>query len=148
MKVYSVVNGLALFGVFLEFFGYRVYGTGGLGGEEFFRSLGDSQFLMVVGFHRSPDIMALHAANVVMFSTILLLGERNLFKNPWMLFIAVGLIALFLGGRRKMLLMPLLFWLTNVLLDFHPITAIDESTSCFTGSDQPRNHQRSFIDGS
>lgn len=118
MKVYVIVNGLAMAGVFSEFLGYLIPGTGGLGGEEFFRSMGEGQFLMIVGFHRSPDIMALHAANVVMFSIILLLGERDLFKNSWGPFVVIGLLALFLGGRRKMLLMPLLFWLTYIVLDF------------------------------
>jgi hypothetical protein len=63
---------------------------------------------LMSGFYRSPDVMAWHAAALTMFSLTLAL-ERHKGRGVWPLLAVVGVVALMLGGRRKMTGMPILW---------------------------------------
>ena len=105
---YILVNSFGMIGSFAEYNRIPIPALGGLQGFTHLRSHRTSQILMVSGFYRGPDITALHAAHVVMFS-ILLMFRRWGTTTFWGGTALLGMVSLFLAGRRKMLIMPLVF---------------------------------------
>jgi hypothetical protein len=63
---------------------------------------------MMSGFYRAPEIMAWHAATLVIIS-IYLLVRRPTFAAYWVVQAAWGLACVFLGGRRKMFFIIVIF---------------------------------------
>jgi hypothetical protein len=70
---------------------------------------------MMSGFYRAPEIMAWHAATLVIIS-IYLLVRRPAWALLWVPQAAWGLTCVFLGGRRKMFILVLIFVGLFVLL--------------------------------
>ena len=99
-------------GTLLEYFGVRfpvpLLGMVATVGEQR-RWFNDTEWVsMLSGFYRSPEIMAWHAATLVIVSVYLLV-RRPSWAALWVPQAAWGLIAVFLGGRRKMFILILVF---------------------------------------
>lgn len=109
-KFYSVVNGIALIGTVFEAMGYSHPVLGGLDDMEWIRQQSGGLLVNLrAGIYRSPDIMGLHAAHVIVFSMMLGLRSRGVERICWMAMIAWGFNAVLLSGRRKMIGLPLVF---------------------------------------
>lgn len=115
LRFYCLVNGLALIGVLLQYYDYDTPALGGLRGVHWIRFSGTEIVDLIAGFYRSPDIMGLHAAQMVMFSMVLTIHSRQGFSPGWILLALFGGLCLLLSGRRKMLGMPLVFMATFAL---------------------------------
>lgn len=109
LRFYCLVNGIALTGVIAEYVGMNWSALGGMRGMQWIRYSGGDTVNLVAGFYRSPDIMGLHAAQLVMFSMVLTAQSRRGWSPGWLLLAAFGSLCLLLSGRRKMLGMPLVF---------------------------------------
>jgi hypothetical protein len=108
MRAYSIMNAIMLIGVPLEYLDYDVPGLGGIQ-MEWVRYREGYTVDLIAGFYRSPDIMGLHAAHVVMFSSLLFLKSRSLTKFGWMGLVFWAGTCMLLSGRRKMVGIPLVF---------------------------------------
>jgi hypothetical protein len=119
MLFYLIVTGIFLVGVLLEYQGsfshWRTLGTWALGANWDRYGRGYALGLMT-GFYRSPDVMAWHAATVVILSLTLALQGRRARAVPLLGLAVLGAICLVLGGRRKMIMMPVI-WLAVMLLN-------------------------------
>lgn len=115
LRFYTVINTVALIGVPLEHADLKI---AGLGGMEFdwIRYRTGYTVELISGFYRSPDIMGLHAAHVVMFSAILWARGPSHARGLWPIIIVWAGFCLLLSGRRKMIGIPLVFVATFVLL--------------------------------
>jgi hypothetical protein len=72
----------------------------------------DDPIALVSGFYRSPDIMGWHAAALVTLGATLLLSGRT--RSPALIAaLALGAICLLICGRRKMMMMPVV-WMSLV----------------------------------
>jgi len=115
---YLLVTSVFLVGVLLEYQGgfshWRALGTWALGANWDRYGRGYALGLMT-GFYRSPDVMAWHAATVVILSLTLALQGRRARAVPLLALAVLGAICLVLGGRRKMIMMPVI-WLAVMLL--------------------------------
>ena len=109
LTVYVATNAVLLVGVPLEFLGFDLPGLGGLQGAEWVRYHDDKIIDLIGGFYRSPDIMGLHASHVAMFSMLLMLRDGRRAKLPWALLATWAVVCLLLCGRRKMIVLPLVF---------------------------------------
>ncbi len=108
MRFYALANGLSLLSVAAEFAGVESPILGGLLNMNWIRYSGASTIELIGGIYRSPDIMGLHAAHVVIFS-IYLASLKSTNRFFWILLALWGIVCLLLGGRRKMLGIPLVF---------------------------------------
>ncbi|MCD0462997.1 hypothetical protein [Roseiconus lacunae] len=115
-QFYCIVNGIALVSVIGEYCQLGWPGFGGMRGMHWIRYSDGEIVQLIAGWYRSPDIMGLHAAQVVMFSLTLALHQQK-HKSPfWILLAIFGCLCLLLSGRRKMLGMPLVYAASLVLL--------------------------------
>jgi hypothetical protein len=64
---------------------------------------------MISGLYRSPDLMGWHAVTLAMFALTLLTERRRRGTVFWVAMAAGGALAAILAGRRKMLIMPLIW---------------------------------------
>jgi hypothetical protein len=117
--VFGALTSVMLVGVPLEYLGLR-FSESWLGmvatTGEWRRWYNDTQWVaMMSGFYRAPEIMAWHAATLVMVS-IYLLVRRPAFAPYWVMQAAWGLACVFLGGRRKMFFIVLIFGVLLLLL--------------------------------
>ena len=106
---------LVLLGTVLDFMKVfpeaTVLGTRVLMGAEWIRS--GANIGLTAGSFRSPELMSWHAATAVMLAmTMALLGRQRLVFLPA---IVIGLLCLLIGGRRKMIAMPILWLWTQIL---------------------------------
>jgi hypothetical protein len=108
LTVYSFINAVLLVGVPLEYFGFDVEGLGGIK-TEWVRYRAGYTVHLISGFYRSPDIMGLHAAHVLMFSAILALRKRKADRAAWIGLVVWAAYCILLSGRRKMIGIPLVF---------------------------------------
>ncbi|MEM6473141.1 MAG: hypothetical protein AAF802_26505, partial [Planctomycetota bacterium] len=121
LQIYVVVNSIALVGSVAEWFEWDWPALGGLQGFEWIRHMPGVIVRLISGFFRSPDIAGFHAANVLMVSTILLMnrgdkpGLRRTINPLWMTTAVWSLVPLMLCGRRKMLIMPVIFVVSYLL---------------------------------
>jgi hypothetical protein len=116
LRFYSVVNSIVLVGVLLEYFGSTVPGLGGIK-VDWVRYREGYVVNLISGFYRSPDIMGLHAAHVVLFSSVLALRAKNpLSRAAYIGLIFWGTIGLLLCGRRKMIGMPVVYMIASFLI--------------------------------
>ncbi|QDV43159.1 hypothetical protein Enr13x_30130 [Stieleria neptunia] len=116
LQFYCVVNGVALIGVLAEYSQANWPAIGGLRGMNWIRYSGNETVELIGGFYRSPDIMGLHAAQVVMFALTLATYARRRLTPLWLALAVFGSLCLLLSGRRKMLGMPLVFLASLALL--------------------------------
>ncbi len=116
---YTLFSGLLLSGAFLEYLGFAArwsaLGTAALGAQ-WTRWFGNQQVEMIAGFYRSPDLMGWHAASVAMFALTLQMDTRR-GRALWLLLAAAGILAALLAGRRKMVMMPVI-WSALVLVAY------------------------------
>lgn len=108
LRVYSILNGIMLIGVPLEYLDYDIPGLGGIQ-MTWVRYRDGYTVDLIAGFYRSPDIMGLHAAHVVMFSALLFLRSRTVTKFGWAGIVLWAAICMLLSGRRKMVGIPFVF---------------------------------------
>lgn len=106
--VYVLVNSVALISVPLEYLEFAVPALGGIDYEWIRYRTGYVVDLMC-GWYRSPDIMGLHAAHVMMFSILLAIRQRSQGKGLWLLPVLWAGFCVLLSGRRKMVGIPLVF---------------------------------------
>jgi hypothetical protein len=91
--------------------GWAAIGTESLG-MRWVRYAGGGVFDLISGFFRSPDLMGWHAAALVMLAlTLALSGRRK--DMRWMVPAVLGAVCLLVAGRRKMVVMPVV-WLVVV----------------------------------
>ncbi|HWI20566.1 MAG TPA: hypothetical protein VNT81_22575 [Vicinamibacterales bacterium] len=121
LRFYCLVSAIMLSGALAEHFAlwpdWEAIGTSALG-NAWIRFVPGYQVQMISGFYRSPDVMGWHAAATVMLATILVLTGRVQWRWIWVAVAAIGLIAVMLCGRRKMVYMLPLFASLFVLLTF------------------------------
>jgi hypothetical protein len=117
LAAYVVINGVALTGAFLEFFAVDVPGLGGIR-MDWIRYRDGYIVDLISGFYRSPDVMGLHAAHVMVFAAILALRSRGLIGLFWLLMIVWGGAGVLLCGRRKMILIPLVFIVCYAVMNY------------------------------
>jgi hypothetical protein len=108
LRVYIIVNSLMLISVPLEYGGFDVPALGGIDAIWLRYRTGYIVNLMC-GWYRSPDIMGLHAAHVVMFSLLLATRKGERATPVWIFTVLWAMFALLLSGRRKMIGVPLIF---------------------------------------
>jgi hypothetical protein len=79
-------------------------------GAQWVRSTASGPVPLVSGFFRSPDLLGWHSATVVMLGGTILIS-RGMRRWPvWLPVLLLGSLSLLLCGRRKMLMMPVV-WL-------------------------------------
>ncbi|MFO1095500.1 MAG: hypothetical protein U0992_19680 [Planctomycetaceae bacterium] len=115
MKVYALLNAIMLVGVPLEYMDYDIPGLGGIQ-MDWVRYREGYTVDLIAGFYRSPDIMGLHAAHVVMFSALLFLRSRSATKFGWAGILIWATGCMLLSGRRKMVGIPVVFLAAYICL--------------------------------
>jgi hypothetical protein len=113
MKVYALLNSVMLIGVPLEYLDYDWPGLGGIQ-MEWVRYREGYTVDLIAGYYRSPDIMGLHAAHVVMFSALLFMRSRSVSKLGWVGLVVWATGCMLLSGRRKMVGIPVVFLATYI----------------------------------
>lgn len=113
IRFYSVINIVVLSGVPLEYFEWNVPGLGGIQ-HDWIRYRSGYTVELIAGFYRSPDIMGLHAAHVIMFSAMLWLKKRQGANAGWIAAAVWAAFCLLLCGRRKMIGIPLVFFASYI----------------------------------
>lgn len=108
MTCYVFVNTIMLIGVPLEYLEVPIAGLGGIEFDWIRYREGYTVDLMC-GWYRSPDIMGLHAAHVIMFSLILAIRPKGEGKGLWLLPVLWAGFCLLVSGRRKMVGIPMVF---------------------------------------
>ncbi|KAA5543827.1 hypothetical protein FYK55_11705 [Roseiconus nitratireducens] len=115
LQAYVLINSIAFIGAIAEWQMWDWPGLGGLKGFEWIRHMPGVIVRLISGFFRSPDIAGFHAANAMMVSVILLLnrgdqpGLRRKIHPLWLSTAIWSAVPLMLCGRRKMLIMPIIF---------------------------------------
>jgi hypothetical protein len=84
---------------------------------EWIRHDEDRMIELISGFYRSPDIMGLHAAHVVLFSMMLVMRVQGFPRICWLSLATWGAFCLLVSGRRKMIGIPLVFLGAYLLLN-------------------------------
>ncbi|MEZ5942723.1 MAG: hypothetical protein R3C18_15120 [Planctomycetaceae bacterium] len=107
-RFYTIINAIALIGTAVEAAGYSHRVLGGID-MDWMRFHGDIHVILRAGVYRSPDIMGLHAAHVIVFSMMLGLKSRGPERMGWIGLIFWGLMCVLWSGRRKMVGIPLVF---------------------------------------
>jgi len=115
LRWYIFVNGLALISVPLEYWKVITTAVGGINYHWIRYSATDTIDLMS-GWYRSPDIMGLHAAHVIMFAMLLAVRSRTETQLSWLAMALWAAFCVLLSGRRKMIGIPMVFLATYVLL--------------------------------
>lgn len=109
--VYVLGNLVFCLSAFAE---YHAWDWRGLEGIEFdwirYRSRG--LISLMCGFYRSPTVLGIHAAGMVMYGTLLAWQSQGKKRYGWLGTVAMGLIVVLISGRRKMQLIVVLFLLT------------------------------------
>ena len=108
LRFYVVVNSVALIGVVLQYLGSDVPALGGID-FKWIRYRDGYTVDLMCGWYRSPDIMGLHAAHVIMFSLLLAAEGRRGIRGGWLCFALWAAFCVIVSGRRKMIGVPLVF---------------------------------------
>jgi hypothetical protein len=124
LVVFCAVHGLGLLGCVPEALGWNLAVLGGIDAD-CYRSFPTGVIPLISGLYRSPDVLGWHAAHVMMFATMLLRrAERKEFYAPLgvrgrhvgsLAAISMAALALLLAGRRKMTMMPPVFFVIWVI---------------------------------
>ncbi|MCA9049845.1 MAG: hypothetical protein KDA89_14015 [Planctomycetaceae bacterium] len=115
LRFYVVVNAVMLFGVILEYLNADIPGLGGID-MVWIRYRPGYIVNLMSGWYRSPDIMGLHAAHVIMFSLLLAVVEKDARRGVWLGPAVWAAVCILLSGRRKMIGIPLIFLSVYLLL--------------------------------
>ena len=105
---YITANALMLISVPLEYAGLDWPAFGGID-YNWIRYHENTTVELMCGWYRSPDIMGLHAAQVIMFCLLLSMRSRNESAVAWPLLAVWAAFCVFVSGRRKMIGIPLVF---------------------------------------
>ena len=117
LAFYSVVNSVLLTGAVLEYSGSDMPGLGGMS-MDWIRHMPGIQVNLISGFYRSPDVLGLHAAHLIMFSAILATRAKGPGRIGWSTLAVWGGMCLLLAGRRKSIAIPFIFVAVYLLLSF------------------------------
>jgi hypothetical protein len=115
IKLYVVVNAVALISVQCEAAGYDWPWLGGIN-YTWVRHFHEETFRIYCGSYRSPDVMGLHAANAGVYCILLAIRSKGSLRGVWGLLLAWTMYCLLLAGRRKMFLIPVVFLLVAIVL--------------------------------
>ena len=115
MAAYVIINAVFLIGAALEASGIDIPGLGGLK-MAWIRNYGTDLIKLICGFYRSPDVMGLHAAHVIMFGALLALRPGKRFAWFWLSICTWAMTCLLLSGRRKMIAIPIVFLVAYIAL--------------------------------
>lgn len=120
LAFHAAYSALLLVGAWLEFLGAfpgsLVLGTEALGFRWVRTQVGSGGIDLISGLYRSPDLMAWHAATLVMGATALAGTRTRVGGVLWLLVAVWGGSCLLMAGRRKAIIMPILFVATLVTL--------------------------------
>ena len=108
LRFYIIVNVLMLISVPLEYLQLDVPALGGIDATWIRYRPGVIVNLMC-GWYRSPDIMGLHAAHVIMFTLLLAIRRTSELRGLWISSAIWAAFCVLLSGRRKMIGIPLVF---------------------------------------
>ncbi|MEZ6131841.1 MAG: hypothetical protein R3C59_24545 [Planctomycetaceae bacterium] len=114
LKFYIIVNCFMLISVPMEYAEMDVPALGGIN-YDWIRYHEDKIVDLMSGWYRSPDIMGLHAAQVIMFSLLLVICSRAEGGMLWVPTAVWAAFAVFVSGRRKMIGIPLVFVATFLI---------------------------------
>jgi hypothetical protein len=117
LAAYVLINAVGLIGTPLEFFEVDVPGLGGIR-MDWIRYRDGYIVDLISGYYRSPDVMGLHAAHVMIFAAMLALRSRGLMRMFWLMMIGWGGTGVLLCGRRKMMVIPLVFAVAYAILNY------------------------------
>ena len=106
---YCLANGIIMIGALLEFKHYPILGLKGMGVYWVRHQLG-YMIDLICGFYRSPDLLGLHAAHVLMFTTIIMMRARTHARWLWFPLAMYAAWCVLICGRRKMIVMPFIFF--------------------------------------
>jgi hypothetical protein len=115
LRFYTLLNSVVLISVLVEYFGSDMPGLGGIQ-MDWVRYRQGYIVQMISGFYRSPDIMGLHAAHVVLFAAMLALRAKGVSRFGYVGLMFWAMVGLLLCGRRKMVGMPIVFLVMYVLI--------------------------------
>ncbi len=115
MLWYVVVNVPMLLSVPMEYMKMDVPALGGID-HVWIRYRTGYIVELMCGWYRSPDIMGLHAAHVIIFGIILCVRPQSRGKIAWLLPVLFAGFCVLVSGRRKMLGMPLVFVAVYLIL--------------------------------
>jgi hypothetical protein len=124
LRFYCVASAVAMIGTFLEYSGrfshWPAIGTEALGGtllryDTATLKLEQGFVVLVSGFFRSPDIMGWHAAALLIGSLSLLSARPGLTRLPWLGVALLAAACVLISGRRKAILMPMV-WVAVIVL--------------------------------
>ncbi len=111
LAFYCLVIPVSLLGGPIEYLGLAgsspIIGTGALG-FTWIRFGVDSPFRLISGLYRSPDVMGWHAGALIMLGSTLILHARRR-RSTLLTAVALGAVCVLLSGRRKMLMMPIVW---------------------------------------
>lgn len=112
LSFYCLITALALSGTYFEYFHIDILGNL-IGTEslnfEWVRHRSGYLVKMLAGFYRSPDVMGWHAATASMLSLVLVFAGNQKGRWRWLIVTAIGVGALMVSGRRKMVFLVPLF---------------------------------------
>lgn len=117
ISLYVFVNLLGMVGTFLEFNHYDWAALGGIN-MNWIRYHGASQVRLISGFYRSPDVMGMHAAHMIMFCAMLAIRPQSKAVNLWVAISLIAAVCLLLSGRRKMIGMPVTYLAVYLTLTY------------------------------
>ncbi len=115
--IYILLNSLMMVGTPLEFLNVDVPGLGGIR-MDWIRYREGYVVDLISGFYRSPDVMGLHAAHIMMFGLILASRSKPALAVGWLSLVMWGCVCVLLCGRRKMIAIPLVFLVTYLALSY------------------------------
>jgi hypothetical protein len=123
LAFYCGFTSLMMVGTALEFAEvlpeFAALGTEALG-TVWVRTTTGGPLSLISGFYRSPDIMAWHAAMLVMLGLTLAMHRRGARGAAWLLPVAWGALCLVIGGRRKAMMMPAVWAATVAVVYLQP----------------------------
>ncbi|MBB3206297.1 hypothetical protein FHS27_002106 [Rhodopirellula rubra] len=108
MQWYILINVVMLFSVPMEYLNWEVPALGGIR-FEWIRYRDGYIVDLMSGWYRSPDVMGLHAAQVIMFSLLLAVRPMSKGGMAWIAPVLVAGFCVLLSGRRKMVGIPMVF---------------------------------------
>ena len=108
LRFYIAANVVMLISVPMEYMGVDVPALGGID-NVWIRYRPGVIVNLMCGWYRSPDIMGLHAAHVIMFSLLLSIRRADNLRPVWIVSAVWAGFCVLLSGRRKMMGIPLIF---------------------------------------
>ena len=114
---------------FIEFQGWDWQGLEGID-FDWIRYYSDGLISLMSGFYRSPTVLGIHAAGVVMYGGLLALQSPVQRRMGWLLAAVLGAFVLLIAGRRKMQLIVVLFAITVAVTVVRGLLRLHTRTIC------------------